>query len=91
MHADLAKLLDLQAKDSAVAEVERRLGALRAETGVLDQALDKAREGPVVDGVLAADDAGDDVAVDCRAPNSTHQRDGSGELQKHGYLLRAAQ
>jgi predicted nucleic acid-binding Zn-ribbon protein len=45
MHADLAKLLDLQAKDSAVAEVERRLGALRAETGVLDQALDKAREG----------------------------------------------
>ncbi len=45
MHADLAKLLDLQAKDSAVAEVERRLGALRAETSVLDQALDKAREG----------------------------------------------
>ena len=45
MHADLAKLLDLQAKDSAVAEAERRLGALRAETSVLDQALDKAREG----------------------------------------------
>ena len=45
MHADLAKLLDLQAKDSAVVEVERRLGALRAETSVLDQALDKAREG----------------------------------------------
>ena len=45
MHADLVKLLDLQAKDSAVVEVERRLEALREETGVLDQALDKAREG----------------------------------------------
>jgi predicted nucleic acid-binding Zn-ribbon protein len=45
MHADLVKLLDLQAKDSAVAEVGRRLDALRGETGVLDQALDRAREG----------------------------------------------
>jgi predicted nucleic acid-binding Zn-ribbon protein len=45
MHADLVKLLDLQAKDSAVAEVELRLEALRGETGVLDQALHKAREG----------------------------------------------
>ncbi len=44
MHADLVKLLDLQAKDAAVAEVERRLDALRAETGVLDQALERARE-----------------------------------------------
>ena len=44
MHADLVKLLDLQAKDSAVAEAERRLGALREETGVLDQALQRARE-----------------------------------------------
>lgn len=42
MHADLVKLLDLQAKDSAVAEVERRLGALREEMGILDQALDRA-------------------------------------------------
>ena len=45
MHADLVKLLDLQAKDLAVAEVERRLDALREETGVLDQALNQAREG----------------------------------------------
>jgi predicted nucleic acid-binding Zn-ribbon protein len=45
MHADLVKLLDLQAKDSAVAEVERRLEALQGETGVLDQALERAREG----------------------------------------------
>lgn len=45
MHADLVKLLDLQAKDSAVAEVERRLEALQEETGVLDQALNKARDG----------------------------------------------
>lgn len=44
MHADLVKLLDLQAKDSAVAEVERRLGSLREETGVLDLALERARE-----------------------------------------------
>src|ERR687896_387052 len=44
MHADLVKLLDLQAKDAAVAEVERRLDALRAETSVLDQALERARE-----------------------------------------------
>ena len=45
MHADLVKLLDLQAKDSAVADVERRMEALREETGVLDQAVDRAREG----------------------------------------------
>jgi uncharacterized protein len=45
MHADLVKLLDLQAKDSVVAEVERRLDALRGETGALDQALERAREG----------------------------------------------
>ena len=43
MHADLVKLLDLQSKDSAVAEVERRLRGLREEAGVLDQALDRAR------------------------------------------------
>jgi predicted nucleic acid-binding Zn-ribbon protein len=45
MHADLVKLLELQAKDSAVAEVEQRLVALREETGVLDQAMDRARDG----------------------------------------------
>jgi predicted nucleic acid-binding Zn-ribbon protein len=45
MHADLVKLLDLQTKDSAVAEVEQRLAALKEETGVLDQALQRAREG----------------------------------------------
>jgi predicted nucleic acid-binding Zn-ribbon protein len=44
MHADLIKLLELQAKDAAVAEVERRLNALREETSLLDQALDRARE-----------------------------------------------
>jgi predicted nucleic acid-binding Zn-ribbon protein len=44
MHADLVKLLDLQAKDSAVAEAGRRLVALREETGLLDHALDRARE-----------------------------------------------
>jgi predicted nucleic acid-binding Zn-ribbon protein len=44
MHADLVKLLDLQAKDAAVVEVDRRLEALSAETGALDQALARARE-----------------------------------------------
>ena len=44
MHADLVKLLDVQGKDAAVAEVERRLDALKAESGVLDQALNRARE-----------------------------------------------
>ena len=45
MHADLVKLLELQAKDLAVVEVEQRLNALGQETGVLDQALNRAREG----------------------------------------------
>ena len=44
MHADLVKLLDLQAKDAAVTEVERRLSALQLETGVLDQELNRARD-----------------------------------------------
>ena len=33
MHADLVKLLDLQAKDSAVVDVDLRLEALQAELG----------------------------------------------------------
>src|SRR4051794_7231651 len=45
MHADLVKLLDLQAKDAVVADVERRLEALRGEFTTLDQALDQARAG----------------------------------------------
>ena len=45
MHADLVKLLDLQAKDAVVADVERRLDALQGEFTTLDQALDKARAG----------------------------------------------
>ena len=45
MHADLVKLLDLQAKDAVVAEVERRLEALQGESTTLTQALDKPRGG----------------------------------------------
>lgn len=45
MHADLVKLLDLQSKDAAVGEVERRLEELRKEVAVLDHALQRAREG----------------------------------------------
>lgn len=44
MHADLLKLLDLQAKDTAVKEVERRLVALRGDIAILDQAVQRARE-----------------------------------------------
>lgn len=43
MHADLVKLLDLQARDGAVEEVERRLEALQAEVATLDGALERAR------------------------------------------------
>jgi predicted nucleic acid-binding Zn-ribbon protein len=45
MHADLIRLLELQAKDGAVAEVDRLLEGVGAEIGKLDQALAKAREG----------------------------------------------
>jgi predicted nucleic acid-binding Zn-ribbon protein len=44
MHADLVKLLDLQSKDAAVAEVDRRLRELRAEFAGLDQAVQRARD-----------------------------------------------
>jgi predicted nucleic acid-binding Zn-ribbon protein len=45
MHADLVKLLDLQAKDGMVAEVERRLEALTGEFAALDQVLEQVRAG----------------------------------------------
>jgi predicted nucleic acid-binding Zn-ribbon protein len=44
MHPDLTKLLDLQAKDAALAEAEIRLGGLDAEVAALDQELHRARE-----------------------------------------------
>jgi predicted nucleic acid-binding Zn-ribbon protein len=44
MHADLVKLLDLQSKDAAIADVDRRLGELRAEFATLDQAVQRARD-----------------------------------------------
>jgi hypothetical protein len=44
MHADLVKLLDLQAKDAALTEAERRLAALGEETAGLDQALQRAHD-----------------------------------------------
>jgi uncharacterized protein len=45
MHADLVKLLDLQAKDAAVAAAEARLRELDKESEVLDQAIQRARDG----------------------------------------------
>ncbi|MEP6686928.1 MAG: hypothetical protein ABJC36_01180 [Gemmatimonadales bacterium] len=44
MHADLVKLLDLQSKDAAIDEVDRRIRALQAEISVLDQAVQRARD-----------------------------------------------
>lgn len=43
MHPDLSKLLDLQAKDTAIAEVDERIAALDADVTALDQELDRAR------------------------------------------------
>jgi predicted nucleic acid-binding Zn-ribbon protein len=44
MHADLEKLIDLQSKDAALAEVDQRLALVAMEVVVLDQALQRARE-----------------------------------------------
>lgn len=43
MHPDLSKLLDLQAKDTAIAAVDERIAALDADVAQLDQELDRAR------------------------------------------------
>lgn len=44
MHADLVKLIDLQAKDTALAEVDQRLNLVAQDVVVLDQALQRAKE-----------------------------------------------
>lgn len=44
MHADLVRLLDLQAKDAALAEVDQRLTLVAQDLVILDQALQRARE-----------------------------------------------
>jgi uncharacterized protein len=43
MHPDLIKLLDLQAKDAAIAEVDARVAEVDGEVATLDQELDRAR------------------------------------------------
>jgi predicted nucleic acid-binding Zn-ribbon protein len=45
MHADLVKLLDLQSKDAAIEDVDRRLRELDREVASLDQAIQRARDG----------------------------------------------
>jgi predicted nucleic acid-binding Zn-ribbon protein len=45
MHADLVKLLDLQAKDAVLTEADQRLAGLGQDTAVLDEALQRARDG----------------------------------------------
>jgi predicted nucleic acid-binding Zn-ribbon protein len=45
MHADLVKLLDLQSKDAAIEEVDRRIQALNREVSTLDQAIQRIRDG----------------------------------------------
>ncbi|HEU5171726.1 MAG TPA: hypothetical protein VFU46_14355, partial [Gemmatimonadales bacterium] len=44
MHPDLGKLLDLQAKDTALAELDGRVAALGAEVATLDDELKRARD-----------------------------------------------
>jgi predicted nucleic acid-binding Zn-ribbon protein len=44
MHADLVKLLDLQARDATVAAAEARLRELDGEAAGLDQAIQRARD-----------------------------------------------
>jgi predicted nucleic acid-binding Zn-ribbon protein len=44
MHADLVKLLELQAKDAVLSEADQRLAALGQDTSTLDQSLQRARE-----------------------------------------------
>src|SRR3954471_7544671 len=44
MHADLVKLVELQTKDAALAEVDQRLALVAQEVVVLDQALQRVRD-----------------------------------------------
>lgn len=44
MHADLVKLLDLQSKDAAIDDLDRRLRELQGEVGGLDRAVQRARD-----------------------------------------------
>ena len=44
MHADLVKLLDLQSKDAAIDDLDRRLRELQGEVGALDRAVQRARD-----------------------------------------------
>jgi predicted nucleic acid-binding Zn-ribbon protein len=44
MHADLLKLLELQAKDAVLSDAEQRLAALERNAAALDQTLQRARE-----------------------------------------------
>jgi predicted nucleic acid-binding Zn-ribbon protein len=43
MHADLVKLIDLQAKDVALSEVDQRLAVVAQDLVVLDQTLQRAK------------------------------------------------
>ena len=44
MHADLVKLLDLQAKDAILTTIDERLATLEQDAGQLDQALQRAQD-----------------------------------------------
>jgi predicted nucleic acid-binding Zn-ribbon protein len=62
MHPDLSKLLDLQAKDTAISAVDERIAALDADVALLDQELARARgardaaERAATDGAKRRDD-----------------------------------
>src|SRR5687767_12536496 len=57
MHPDLNKLLDLQAKDSEIADLDARQAALDADAATLDADLRRAREGRAAARRAAADAA----------------------------------
>jgi predicted nucleic acid-binding Zn-ribbon protein len=44
MHPDLPKLLDLQAKDSAIADIDAKLAVVNAEVSVLDQSRQRVAD-----------------------------------------------
>jgi uncharacterized protein len=44
MHTDLVELLDLQSKDAAIDDIDRRLRELQGEVGALDRAVQRARD-----------------------------------------------
>jgi uncharacterized protein len=62
MHAELVKLLDLQAKDAALAAIDQQIAEVARDSSALDQSLQRARDAlesagrALADGVRRRDD-----------------------------------